>query len=168
MFYGWFKFGKPDLALTLNGALAGLVGITAGCSVVSPISAIVIGSIAGVFVILAVQLLDKLKIDDPVGAFPVHGFNGVWGTIAVGIFGQQSLGLASDGILFGGGFSQFGIQILGTLSTALFVVVAMYIVFKLIDKTVGLRVSREEELKGLDDVEHDMESYTGFQIFSND
>ncbi len=168
MFYGWFKFGKPDLALTLNGALAGLVGITAGCSVVSPLSAIVIGSIAGVFVILAVQLLDKLKIDDPVGAFPVHGFNGVWGTIAVGIFGQKSLGLATDGILFGGGFGQLGIQVLGTLATALFVVIAMYVVFKIIDKTVGLRVSREEELKGLDDSEHSMESYSGFQIFTTD
>ncbi len=164
-FVSWFKFGKPDLALTLNGVLAGLVGITAGCSVVTPISAIIIGSIAGIIVIYSIILLDKLNIDDPVGAVPVHGINGVWGTLAVGIFGQSSLGLGVDGLLFGGGFTQLGIQALGTFATVIFVVIAMYLVFKLIDLVVGLRVSRAEEIGGLDSSEHGMEAYSGFQIF---
>jgi Amt family ammonium transporter len=161
----WVKFGKPDLALTLNGILAGLVGITAGCSVVTPISAIIIGTIAGIIVIYSILLLDKLNIDDPVGAVPVHGINGVWGTLAVGIFGQSSLGLGVDGLLFGGGFTQLGIQALGTFATVIFVVIAMYLVFKLIDLVVGLRVSRAEEIGGLDSSEHGMEAYSGFQIF---
>ncbi len=164
-FISWFKFGKPDLALTLNGALAGLVGITAGCSVVTPISAIIIGTIAGIIVIYSILLLDKLNIDDPVGAVPVHGINGIWGTLAVGIFGQSSLGLGVDGLFFGGGFTQLGIQALGTFATAIFVIIAMYLVFKFIDLVVGLRVSREEEIRGLDSSEHGMESYSGFQIF---
>jgi Amt family ammonium transporter len=161
----WVKFGKPDLALTLNGILAGLVGITAGCSVVTPISSIIIGTIAGIIVIYSILLLDKLNIDDPVGAVPVHGINGVWGTLAVGIFGQSSLGLGVDGLLFGGGFTQLGIQALGTFATVIFVVIAMYLVFKLIDLVVGLRVSRAEEIGGLDSSEHGMEAYSGFQIF---
>jgi Amt family ammonium transporter len=164
-FISWFKFGKPDLALTLNGALAGLVGITAGCSVVTPISSLIIGTIAGFIVIYSVLLLDKLNIDDPVGAIPVHGINGLWGTLAVGFFGQSSLGLEVDGLLFGGGFTQLGIQALGTFATAIFVIIAMYLVFKFIDLVVGLRVSREEEIRGLDSSEHGMESYSGFQIF---
>jgi len=149
----------------LNGALAGLVGITAGCSVVTPISAIIIGAIAGIIVIYSILLLDKLNIDDPVGAVPVHGINGIWGTLAVGLFGQSSLGLGVDGLLFGGGFTQFGIQALGTFATVIFVIIAMYLVFKFIDLVVGLRVSREEEIRGLDSSEHGMESYSGFQIF---
>lgn len=164
----WIKFKKPDLALTLNGGLAGLVGITAGCAVVTPISAIIIGIIAGVFVIFSVVLLDKLKIDDPVGAIPVHGVNGIWGTLAIGLFGQKTMGLANDGLFYGGGFSQLGIQALGTFSIVLFVFISMWIVFKLIDKTIGLRVSEKEELQGLDAVEHGMESYHGFQIFTTE
>jgi Amt family ammonium transporter len=164
-FISWFKFGKPDLALTLNGALAGLVGITAGCSIVTPISSLIIGTIAGFIVIYSVLLLDKLNIDDPVGAIPVHGINGLWGTLAVGLFGQSSLGLEVDGLFFGGGFTQLGIQALGTFATAIFVIIAMYLVFKFIDLVVGLRVSREEEIRGLDSSEHGMESYSGFQIF---
>ncbi len=109
--------------------------------------------------------LDSLHIDDPVGAVPVHGVCGVWGTLAVGIFGKNALGLANEGLIYGGNPTQLGVQILGSAATIAFVVISMGIVFKLIDATVGLRVSREEELRGLDIGEHGMEAYGGFQIF---
>jgi Amt family ammonium transporter len=165
MITAWAKFGKPDLALALNGALAGLVGITAPCAVVSPGSAIYIGIIAGIICIFGVQWLDRLHIDDPVGAVPVHGMNGVWGTLAVGIFGQSALGAPNDGIFFGGGFLQLGVQALGVISVVVFVVGAMWLVFKTIDALVGLRVPEVKELQGLDIAEHGMESYSGFEIF---
>jgi len=162
----WKMFGKPDLSMAMNGALAGLVAVTAPCAFIDPWAAITIGGIGGVLVVFGVVLLEKLKIDDPVGAFPVHGINGIWGTLAVGIFGKKALGLANDGLIHGGGLTQLGIQALGVLSVVAFIVIAMGIVFKLIDKAIGLRVSREEELRGLDIGEHGMESYSGFQIFS--
>ena len=115
--------------------------------------------------VLGVVTLDRLRIDDPVGAFPVHGLNGVWGTLAVGLFGQKALGVARDGLFYGGGVSQLGIQLLGVGAAVAFIVVAMGIVFKLLDNTIGLRVSEEEEIKGLDIGEHGMESYSGFQIY---
>lgn len=167
MFFAWFRFGKPDLSMTMNGALAGLVAITAPCAYVTPGAAIIIGAIGGLIVVTGIVLLDKMRIDDPVGAFPVHGLNGIWGTLAVGIFGQKALGLARDGLLHGGGFTQLGIQAMGVFTVIVFVVAAMYIIFKTIDATIGLRVSREEELRGLDIGEHGMESYAGFQIFIN-
>jgi len=126
----------------------------------------VIGLIAGWVVVRGVELLDKLHIDDPVGAVPVHGMCGVWGTLAVGIFGKESLGLGHPGLIYSGNPMQLGVQLLGSLSTIAFVVVSMGIVFKLIDATIGLRVSREEELRGLDIGEHGMEAYAGFQIFT--
>jgi Amt family ammonium transporter len=162
----WILFGKPDLSMAMNGALAGLVGITAPCAFVEPWAAIVIGAVSGVVVVFGVLLLDKLHIDDPVGAVPVHGFNGIWGTVAVGLFGRQSLGLAQDGLLYGGGAAQLGIQLLGVMTVVAFILVTMGTVFKLIDLTIGLRVTRDEELRGLDIGEHGMESYTGFQIFA--
>jgi Amt family ammonium transporter len=162
----WKRFGKPDLSMAMNGALAGLVAITAPCAFVEPWAATVIGATAGVMVVIGVEFLDKLQIDDPVGAVPVHGICGVWGTLCVGIFGKQALGLANNGFIYGGNPMQLGIQIVGSVSTIGFVVVSMGIVFKLIDLTIGLRVSREEELRGLDIGEHGMESYGGFQIFS--
>lgn len=162
----WKLFGKPDLSMAMNGALAGLVAITAPCAFVDPWAAIVIGSVAGIIVVLGVIGLDKLQVDDPVGAFPVHGLNGIWGTLAIGVFGQKALGLASDGLFYGGGFNQLGVQLLGVVAAVAFVVVAMLIVFKLIDITIGLRVSREEELRGLDIGEHGLEAYSGFQIFT--
>jgi len=162
----WKRFGKPDLSMAMNGALAGLVAITAPCAFVDPWAALVIGAVGGFVVVRGVEFLDRLQIDDPVGAVPVHGMCGVWGTLAVGLFGKSSLGLAHDGLVYGGNPTQFGIQILGSLVTIGFVVVAMGAVFKLIDKTVGLRVSREEELRGLDIGEHGMEAYAGFQIFT--
>jgi Amt family ammonium transporter len=168
LFTSWAKLKKPDLALTLNGALAGLVGITAPCAVVSPGSAIYIGTIAGVLVIYGVLWLDKLKIDDPVGAVPVHGLNGIWGTLAVGFFGQKILGSPNDGLFYGGGITQLAIQALGAFTVAAFVMAAMWVVFKAIHGMVGLRVSEKEELQGLDLVEHSMEAYHGFQIFTTD
>ncbi len=162
----WMIFGKPDLSMTMNGALAGLVAITAPCAVVSPSASIVIGLIAGMLVVMGVTLLEKLKIDDPVGAVPVHAFNGMWGTIAVGIWGQKALGLGMDGLLHGGGFTQLGIQILGTVSCAAFAMAAMAVVFGIIKATIGLRVTAEEEIRGLDIDEHGMEAYSDFQIFT--
>ena len=127
--------------------------------------AIIIGGIGGILVVGGVVLLDKLRIDDPVGAFPVHGMNGIWGTLAVGIFGKKVLGLAHEGLIYGGGFTQIGIQALGVFCVAVVILFTMGAVFKVIDSTIGLRVSREEELRGLDIGEHGMESYAGFQIF---
>jgi len=162
----WFRFGKPDLSMAMNGALAGLVAITAPCAYVEPWAAMVIGMIAGVIVVLGVELLDKLHIDDPVGAVPVHGMCGIFGTICIGIFGKSSLGLANDGFIYGGNPTQLGIQMVGSFSTIVFVVIMMGLIFKVIDLTVGLRVRREEELRGLDIGEHGMEAYSGFQVFS--
>jgi len=164
----WKIFGKPDLSMAMNGALAGLVAITAPCAFVDPWAAITIGAIGGIIVVFGVILLDKLHIDDPVGAIPVHGMNGIWGTLAIGFFGRKSLGLAYNGLFYGGGLKQLGIQLLGSLSVIIFIVVSMGIVFKLIDVIIGLRVSREEELKGLDIGEHGMEAYAGFQIFTTE
>ena len=162
----WKMFGKPDLSMTMNGALAGLVAITAPCAFVSGAAALVIGAVAGVVVVLGVALLDKIGVDDPVGAVPVHGMNGIWGTLAVGIWGQQSLGLARDGLLHGGGLAQLGVQALGVGAVSLFAVISMGLVFYAIKRTIGLRVSKEEELRGLDIGEHGMEAYGGFQIFT--
>lgn len=166
MFIAWLRYGKPDLTISLNGALGGLVGITAPCAVVGPGSSLFIGAIAGALVVLSVDWLNKLKIDDPVGAFPVHGVCGIWGTAAVGVFGQAALGSPADGLFFGGGFGQLGIQLLGIVACLGFIAIAMWIVFKMVDAVVGLRVSKETELRGLDLDEHGTESYSGFQIFT--
>jgi Amt family ammonium transporter len=174
MFTAWIRFAKPDTSMALNGALAGLVAITAPCAVVSPGSAVVIGAVAGVLVVFSVEFVDKvLHIDDPVGAFSVHGACGIWGTLAVGIFASPAYIASSDaginaGLLFGGGLSQLGVQALGVLAVAVWVCGTMSIVFFAIKQTVGLRVSREEELRGLDIGEHGMESYAGFQIFTTE
>lgn len=152
--------------MTMNGILAGLVAITAPCAYVSPMASIVIGAIAGVLVVGGVALLDKLHIDDPVGAVPVHAFNGVWGTLSVGIWGQKALGLSNDGLLHGGGLTQLGVQALGAAAAAVFAIVVMAIFFAIIKAVVGLRVSAEEEVRGLDIDEHGMEAYSDFQIFT--
>jgi Amt family ammonium transporter len=168
MITSWIKFKKPDLALALNGSLAGLVAITAPCAVVSDGASILIGIIAGVLVVFAIGWMNSLKIDDCVGAFPVHGVCGVWGTLAVGLFGKVALGAPADGLFYGGGFGQLGIQALGVAACLGFAGVAMWVIFKMIDSVVGLRVSKETELKGLDLEEHGMESYGGFQIFTTE
>ena len=164
----WWRYGKPDLSMTMNGALAGLVAITAPCAFVSPAAAIVIGGIGGVIVVYGVSFLDRIGVDDPVGAVPVHGMNGIWGTLSVGIWGQEALGLARNGLFYGGGLAQLGIQAFGAVTCSLFAVATMGIVFFAIKKTIGLRVSREEELRGLDIGEHGMEAYAGFQIFTTE
>ena len=172
MFTAWKRFGKPDTSMALNGALAGLVAITAGCAVVSPLSAIIIGAIAGILVVLSVEFIDKvLRIDDPVGAISVHGVCGAFGTLAVGLFAQSSYGNSSgvgdvNGLFFGGGLSLFVTQLIGVISVFVWVFGAAFLVFKIMKMTVGLRVSEEEELKGLDIGEHGMESYSGFQVFT--
>ncbi len=164
----WIKSGKPDVSMTLNGALAGLVGITAGCASVSPLSAIAIGAISGVIVVLSVEFIDfKLKIDDPVGAISVHGVCGAVGTILVGVFADPKFaGEGVKGLINDGGFGLLGVQALGVGSVFLWATLTMGIVFLVIKKTVGLRVSREEELRGLDVEEHGSEAYSSFQIFN--
>jgi Amt family ammonium transporter len=169
MIVSWFKGKKPDASMSLNGALAGLVAITAGCYTVTPMGALVIGLIAGALVVLSVLFIDEvLKIDDPVGAVSVHGVCGAWGTLACGLFNAESvLGTGeTTGLLYGGGFKQLGVQIVGVGACFAWAFIIGLIMFLLIKKTVGLRVTEEEELKGLDIGEHGMEAYSGFQIFT--
>ncbi|MCO4764321.1 MAG: ammonium transporter [Myxococcales bacterium] len=168
MIIAWFRFGKPDLTIALNGVLGGLVGITAPCAVVSPVSSLVIGIVAGAVVVFGVDLLNRAKIDDPVGAIPVHGMCGVFGTLAVGIWGQKALGAPLDGLLMGGGASQLGVQALGTASCVGFALVSAFILLKAVEMTMGLRVEEATELRGLDVDEHGLEAYGGFQIFTNE
>lgn len=164
MIFTWVKNGKPDVSMSLNASLAGLVAITAPCADVDAIGATIIGAVAGILVVVAVEFIDiKLKIDDPVGAVAVHGVNGVWGTLAVGLFatGQGQDGIT--GLFYGGGFTQLGIQALGIASIIAFVAVTMTITFQAIKYTIGLRASKEEELVGLDATEHGMpNSYADF------
>lgn len=160
MIFTWVKNGKPDVSMTLNGSLAGLVAITAGCANVDALGATIIGLVAGILVVVVVEVLDlKLHIDDPVGAVGVHCANGIWGTIAVGLFNiyENEAGL-SKGLFYGGGFKQLGIQLLGITSIVVWTAVLITIVFIIIKKTNGLRVSEEEELQGLDSMEHGLAS----------
>ncbi len=162
----WMRYGKPDTSMTLNGSLAGLVGITAGCYEVSPVGAIIIGFLAGILVVLSVDFIDKvLKIDDPVGAVSVHGVCGAFGTIMVGFLASPDYGSIS-GLFYGGGFGQVITQCIGVGAVFVWAFGMGYIVFASIKAVMGLRVSREEELKGLDICEHGSEAYNGFQIFT--
>ncbi len=164
MVFTWVRYGKPDVSMTLNGALAGLVAITAGCDCVSPVGAFFIGVVAGFLVVLSVEFFDNIaKIDDPVGAVSVHMANGIWGTIAVGLFSTGADGVGKG--LFYGGVSQLGVQILGIIAIDAYVLVVMFIAFKIIDKTIGLRVPAQVEIDGLDIHEHGLASaYSGFAI----
>lgn len=144
--FAWFVFSKPDLTMAINGALAGLVGITANCDSVTNGEAIIIGLVAGILVVIGIMILDSAKIDDPVGAWPVHGLCGIWGGIATGIFGGHPIGA----------------QIVGSIVIPIWAFVTMYIVFMALKSANMLRVSEEDELKGLDISEHGMESYAGF------
>ena len=165
MIFTWIRYGKPDVSMTLNASLAGLVAITAGCDCVSPVGAFFIGFIAGILVVLSVEFFDNVaKIDDPVGAVSVHMVNGIWGTIAVGLFstGDDGVGV---GLFYGGGAKQLGIQLLGLIAIDAYVLVVMFIAFKTIDKTIGLRVPAQVEIDGLDIHEHGLASaYSGFAI----
>ena len=175
MIFTWLKNGKPDVSMCLNASLAGLVAITAPCADVDALGATIIGLVAGLLVCFGVWLLDyKLKVDDPVGAVAVHGFNGLWGTLAVGLFATGNGQDGITGLFYGGGFNQLGIQALGVLAVGGWTVVTMTIVFWVIKHTIGLRASKEEELKGLDLTEHGLPSsyadfvVTGDSILAND
>lgn len=153
MILTWVRYGKPDVSMTLNGSLAGLVAITAGCDLVTPVGAAIIGLIAGVLVVFSVEFFEKkVKVDDPVGAVSVHGVCGAVGTILTGLFAEEI------GLFYGGGFNFLFIQILGVISVIAWVTVIMTIIFYIIKKTVGLRVSAEEEIAGLDIKEHGLTS----------
>ena len=153
MLFTWIKGGAPDVSMCLNAALAGLVGITAGCANVDALGATIIGLVDGILVVVAVEFVDqKLKIDDPVGAFAVHGCNGLWGAVAVGLFDYN------DGLFYGGGAHLLGVQCLGVVTIALYTAIVMTVVFIVLKKTIGLRVSAEEEILGLDLTEHALTS----------
>ncbi len=153
MLFTWIRNGAPDVSMCLNASLAGLVGITAGCANVDALGATIIGLVDGILVVIVVEFIDqKLKIDDPVGAVAVHGCNGLWGTVAVGLFDYN------NGVFYGGGFHQLGVQVLGVVCIAAYTAVAMTIVFTILKHTIGLRVSAEEEIMGLDIAEHDLAS----------
>lgn len=176
MTFTWIKYKKPDVSMCLNASLAGLVAITASCDVTDAKGALVIGIVAGLLVVFGVWLLDyKLHIDDPVGAVAVHMMNGIWGTIAVGLFAtskapgyaiaMENGAIKAEGLFFGGGFTQLGLQLLGFVTVAAWAVVCMTIVFLAIKATIGLRASKEEEIKGLDICEHGLTSaYAGFEF----
>jgi Amt family ammonium transporter len=155
LFISWVKFGKPEVGMTLNGALAGLVAITSPCASVSPLSSVAIGAVAGILVVLSVLFFDKIRIDDPVGAISVHGVCGAWGTLAAGLF---NLGGTSAKII--------GVQMLGIAACFFWAFPAAFVLFKLVNATVGLRVSAEEELEGLDLSEHGGTAYPDFEIFA--
>jgi Amt family ammonium transporter len=164
----WLLLGKPDIGMTLNGCLAGLVAITAPCAWVTPGASVIIGLIAGALVVVAVMGFDRLQIDDPVGATSVHLVNGVWGTLCVGLFANPELvsqrlaGASWSGLFYGGGAGQLITQIIGIVATGVFVCVVSGACWLLIRATMGLRVSAEEEMEGLDFGEHGNEAYHGF------
>ncbi|MCI5892969.1 MAG: ammonium transporter [Clostridiales bacterium] len=160
MIFTWIKYGKPDVSMCLNASLAGLVAITAGCDVTDAFGACIIGIVAGLLVVFGVWLLDNvLHIDDPVGAVAVHFVNGVWGTLAVGLFATTTAPACEiSGLFYGGGFSQLGVQALGVLTVCAWTAVAMTVFYLMINKVIGLRVSAEEEIGGLDVYEHGMAS----------
>ncbi len=159
MLYTWFKNGKPDVSMCLNGSLAGLVGVTAGCDAVDALGSAIIGIVSGILVVVVVEVLDlKLHIDDPVGAVGVHLANGVWGTLAVGLLANPDAPAGLEGLFYTGSFKLLGIQTLGIIAILAWTAVTMTLTFFIIKKTVGLRVSKEEEIKGLDSTEHGLPS----------
>ena len=171
MVFTWIKYGKPDVSMCLNASLAGLVAITAPCDVTDCAGAAIIGAVSGLLVVFGIWLLDnKLRVDDPVGAVAVHMLNGIWGTVAVGLFATSSapgfeLAGIKEGLFYGGGFAQLGLQFFGMLVTAGWTLVTITLTFIVLKKTVGLRVSEEEEIVGLDACEHGLPSaYAGFAI----
>ncbi len=169
MIFTWVKYGKPDVSMCLNASLAGLVAITASCDVTDALGSIIIGAVAGLLVVFAVWLLDyKLRIDDPVGAVAVHMMNGIWGTIAVGLFATDkapAYSLETKGLFYGGGFKLLGIQLIGIAAIVAYTAIMITITFLLIKAIFGLRVSEEEEIVGLDATEHGLPSaYSGFSL----
>lgn len=159
LFTAWLRYGKPDLGQTLNGVLGGLVAITAGCAYVDPLSSIIIGFIAGPVVVFSAELLEKLKIDDPVGAVPVHLISGIWGTLAVGLFASVEGNTGTTGLFYGGGLTLLISQLVGIVAIGFWTVATAALMFFAIKATIGLRVSKEEEEAGLDIGEHGMVAY---------
>jgi len=161
----WIVLGKPDLSMTINGCLAGLVAITAGCAFVSVESSLIIGAIAGVIVVYSVIFFDKIKVDDPVGAVSVHLVNGVFGTLAVGLFAQDVFmpGTTGNGLFFGGGIKLFTNQLIGVITVGAFTFIISFVVWLILKKLLGIRVSMTEEIEGLDIGEHGMEAYPEFE-----
>lgn len=166
MIFTWVKYGKPDVSMCLNASLAGLVGITAGCDTMDAMGAFFVGVVSGLLVCFGVWFCDYvIRVDDPVGAVAVHFCNGLWGTIAVGLFATTSAPSCEiNGLFYGGGVHQLLLQLTGVGSVLLWTGVTMFIVFKLIDKIFGLRVTDQEQLDGLDIHEHGMNAYYGFRI----
>ncbi len=168
MIFTWIKYGKPDVSMCLNASLAGLVAITAPCDVTDVTGSVIIGAVAGLLVVFGVWFLDyKLCIDDPVGAVAVHCLNGIWGTLAVGLFATTSApgNDSIAGLFYGGGFKQLGLQLLGFFSVAAWTAITITIAFLVIKAIFGLRVTQEEEIVGLDSCEHGLPSaYAGFSI----
>ena len=164
MTFTWLKNGKPDVSMSLNGSLAGLVAITAPCADVDALGAAIIGLVAGILVVVAVEFIDQnLKVDDPVGAVAVHAVNGIWGSLAVGLFATGNGQNGITGLFYGGGFTQLGYQIIGVVSVAAWTIATMTLVFFIIKKTIGLRAAKEEEVRGLDLTEHGLaSSYADF------
>jgi Amt family ammonium transporter len=163
MFTAWKVLGTPDMSMIANGAIAALVAITATCAFVDPWASIVVGAIAGMIAVLGVLLVDRLRIDDPVGAVAVHGFAGVWGTLANGLFATPDraklLGVGGPGLFYGGGVHQLIVQIEGVSASFAYVFIMSLLVFYVLKITVGIRVSEKEELQGLDISEHKMWGY---------
>jgi Amt family ammonium transporter len=170
MLASWSLFKKPDASMTANGVIAGLVSITAPCYTVTPWGAIFTGLVGGVLVVLSILFIERiLKVDDPVGAVSAHGVCGAWGTLACGVFGAEAalgIGDASTGLVYGGGLSQLGVQLLGVGTGFAWAFGTGFVLFSILKLTVGMRVDEAEELRGLDIGEHGMEAYSGFQIFT--
>ena len=159
MIYTWIKNGKPDVSMCLNASLAGLVGITAGCDALDAFGSVIVGIVSGILVVVVVEWLDlKLHIDDPVGAVGVHLANGVWGTVAVGLLANPKAPAGLEGLFYTGKFTLLGVQTLGIVAILLWTAITMTVTFMIIKKTIGLRVSEEEEIKGLDSTEHGLPS----------
>jgi ammonium transporter, Amt family len=171
MIYMWSRFGKPDISMSANGLLAGLVAITAPCAFVNSVSAVIIGAVAGILVCVSVFFVERtMKVDDPVGAVSVHGVNGAWGVIALGLFADGTYGDGLNGVagtvkgLFYGGGSQFAAQVVGTVTNIIFVFIIMYVFFKVLDKIIPLRVDPELEIEGLDQAEVAVSAYPDFNM----
>ena len=171
MTYMWVRYGKPDISMIANGFLAGLVAITAPCAFVNSVSAVIIGTTAGIILCISVFFVERvLKVDDPVGAISVHGVNGAWGVLALGLFADGTYGDNFNGItgtvkgLFYGDVSQFVAQLVGTVTNILFVFIVMYAFFKILDKIIPLRAAEEMELEGLDQTEVAVTAYPDFTL----
>jgi Amt family ammonium transporter len=171
MIYMWALYGKPDISMIANGFLAGLVAITAPCAFVNSVSAVIIGAIAGVILCISVFFVERtLKVDDPVGAISVHGVNGAWGVLSLGLFADGAYGDGFNGVagtvkgLFYGDASQFIAQCVGAITNIVFVFVVMYVFFRILDKIVPMRVSEEMEIEGLDQFEVAVTAYPEFQL----